>query len=151
MWRQQDGPMGFGLPAAIGAAVAYPDRPVVCITGDGSIQMNMQEMMTADDLGLNVKVAIFKNGYLGMVRQWQQLFLGKRYSSVKISSPDFVALAKSFGAHGFRARTMDEAEQMIDLALHTDGLVIMEFDITEETNVYPIVPPGLSNQDMIVE
>lgn len=145
------GTMGFGLPAAIGAAVAYPDRPVVCITGDGSIQMNMQEMMTAADLGLNVKVAIFKNGYLGMVRQWQQLFLGKRYSSVKISSPDFVALAKSFGAHGFRARTMDEAEQMIDLALHTDGLVIMEFDITEETNVYPIVPPGSSNQDMIVE
>ncbi|AIQ52785.1 biosynthetic-type acetolactate synthase large subunit [Paenibacillus sp. FSL R7-0331] len=145
------GTMGYGLPAAIGAAVAYPDRPVVCITGDGSIQMNMQEMMTAVDLGLNVKVAIFKNGYLGMVRQWQQLFLGKRYSSVRISSPDFVALAKSFGAHGFSARTLDEAEQIIDLALHTDGLVIMEFDITEETNVYPIVPPGSSNQDMIVE
>lgn len=145
------GTMGYGLPAAIGAAVAYPDRPVICITGDGSIQMNMQEMMTAVDLNLNVKIAIFKNGYLGMVRQWQQLFLGKRYSSVRISSPDFVALAKSFGAHGFSARSLDEAEQMIDLALHTEGLVIMEFDITEETNVYPIVPPGSSNQDMIVE
>ncbi|MNF00235.1 Acetolactate synthase isozyme 2 large subunit [compost metagenome] len=70
---------------------------------------------------------------------------------MRISSPDFVALAKSFGAHGFSARTLDEAEQIIDLALHTDGLVIMEFDITEETNVYPIVPPGSSNQDMIVE
>lgn len=145
------GTMGYGLPAAIGAAVAYPDRHVVCITGDGSFQMNMQEIMTAVDLGLNVKVAIFKNGYLGMVRQWQQLFLGRRYSSVRISSPDFVALAKSFGAHGFRARTLDEAEQIIHQALHTDGLVVMEFDITEESNVYPIVPPGSSNQDMIVE
>lgn len=145
------GTMGYGLPAAIGAAVAFPDRHVVCITGDGSFQMNMQEIMTAVDLGLNVKVAIFKNGYLGMVRQWQQLFLGKRYSSVRISSPDFVALAKSFGAHGYRACTLAEAEQIIDLALHIDGLVVMEFDITEETNVYPIVPPGAGNQDMIVE
>ncbi|WNS40694.1 biosynthetic-type acetolactate synthase large subunit [Paenibacillus sp. MMS20-IR301] len=145
------GTMGYGLPAAIGAAVAYPDRDVVCITGDGSFQMNMQEIMTAVDHGLNVKVAIFKNGYLGMVRQWQQLFLGKRYSSVRISSPDFVALAKSFGAHGFRAHTLTEAEQIIGLALQTEGLVVMEFDITEEGNVYPIVPPGASNQDMIVE
>ena len=145
------GTMGYGLPAAIGAAVAFPDRHVVCITGDGSFQMNMQEIMTAVDHGLNVKVAIFKNGYLGMVRQWQQLFLGRRYSSVRISSPDFVALAKSFGAHGFRARTLAEAEQIIGLALHTEGLVVMEFDITEESNVYPIVPPGSSNQDMIVE
>lgn len=145
------GTMGYGLPAAIGAAVAFPDRHVICITGDGSFQMNMQEIMTAVDHGLNVKVAIFKNGYLGMVRQWQQLFLGRRYSSVRISSPDFVALAASFGAHGFRARTLAEAEQIIELALHTEGLVVMEFDITEESNVYPIVPPGSSNQDMIVE
>lgn len=145
------GTMGYGLPAAIGAAVAFPDRDVVCITGDGSFQMNMQEIMTAVDHGLNVKVAILKNGYLGMVRQWQQLFLGRRYSSVRISSPDFVALAKSFGAHGFRARTLGEAEQIIEQALHTEGLVVMEFDITEEDNVYPIVPPGSSNQDMIVE
>lgn len=145
------GTMGYGLPAAIGAAVAFPKRDVVCITGDGSFQMNMQEIMTAVDHGLNVKVAIFKNGYLGMVRQWQQLFLGRRYSSVQISSPDFVALAKSFGAHGFRARTLAEAEQIIEQALHTEGLVVMEFDITEESNVYPIVPPGASNQEMIVE
>lgn len=145
------GTMGYGLPAAIGAAVAFPDRHVVCITGDGSFQMNMQEIMTAVDHDLGVKVAIFKNGYLGMVRQWQQLFLGRRYSSVRISSPDFVALAESFGARGFRARTLAEAEQITRLALQTEGLVIMEFDITEESNVYPIVPPGSSNQDMIVE
>lgn len=145
------GTMGYGLPAAIGAAIAFPERQVVCITGDGSFQMNMQEIMTAVDYGLNVKVAIFKNGYLGMVRQWQQLFLGRRYSSVHISSPDFVALAKSFGAHGFRADTHEQAERIIELALQTDGLVVMEFDMTEERNVYPIVPPGLSNQEMIVE
>ncbi len=145
------GTMGYGLPAAIGAAAAYPGREVLCITGDGSFQMNMQEMMTAVDLGLNVKVAVLKNGYLGMVRQWQQLFHSRRYSAVRISSPDFVALARSFGAAGFRAGTLAEAEDIIAKALSIDGPVVMEFDITEETNVYPIVPPGASNQEMIVE
>ncbi|WP_379152294.1 biosynthetic-type acetolactate synthase large subunit [Paenibacillus sp. sgz5001063] len=145
------GTMGYGLPAAIGAAVAYPDREVICITGDGSFQMNIQEIMTAVDLGINLKVAILKNGYLGMVRQWQQLFLGRRYSSVHISSPDFALMAQSFGAHGFRAQTLEEAECIIEEALHTKGVVIMEFDITEESNVYPIVPPGAGNHDMIEE
>ncbi len=145
------GTMGYGLPAAIGAAAAFPGRAVLCITGDGSFQMNMQEMMTAVDLDLNVKVAVLKNGYLGMVRQWQQLFHGRRYSSVRISSPDFAALAHSFGAHGFRASSRAEAEEMIARALEIEGPVIMEFDITEETNVYPIVPPGASNQEMITE
>lgn len=143
------GTMGYGLPAAIGAAAACPERQIICITGDGSIQMNIQEIMTAVDLELNVKVAILKNGYLGMVRQWQQLFLGRRYSSVRISSPDFVALAKSFGAHGLRAQTLEEAKLVMEEALQTKGVVIMEFDITEESNVYPIVPPGSGNHDMI--
>ncbi|MBS4219533.1 biosynthetic-type acetolactate synthase large subunit [Bacillus sp. FJAT-49711] len=143
------GTMGYGFPAAIGAAVANPDRQVVCISGDGSFQMNMQEIMTAVDLRINVKVAILKNGYLGMVRQWQQLFLNNRYSAVRISSPDFASLAKSFGAHGFTARTIDEARNIIDLAINTEGPVIMEFYVNEEANVYPIVPPGASNQDMI--
>lgn len=144
------GTMGYGFPAAIGAAVACPDRPVICISGDGSFQMNMQEIMTAVDLGLNVKVAILKNGYLGMVRQWQQLFHDRRYSAVRISSPDFASLAKSFGAVGIQASTPEEAHQAIDIAFSTDGPVIIEFDVTEEENVYPIVPPGGSNQDMIV-
>ncbi|OXS54257.1 acetolactate synthase, large subunit, biosynthetic type [Cohnella sp. CIP 111063] len=145
------GTMGYGFPAAIGAAFAFPDRQVVCVSGDGSFQMNLQEIMTAVDYGLNVKVAILKNGYLGMVRQWQQLFLGRRYSSVQISSPDFPALARSFGAQGFSARTLDEAQAVIAAALRTEGPVIMEFDVTEEANVYPIVPPGASNQEMIEE
>lgn len=143
------GTMGYGFPAAIGAAIAYPERQVVCISGDGSFQMNMQEIMTAVDLQLNVKVVILKNGYLGMVRQWQQLFLNKRYSAVRISSPDFASLAKSFGAQGYRASTRDEAKAVIERAMNTEGPAIMEFDIIEETNVYPIVPPGASNEECI--
>lgn len=143
------GTMGYGFPAAIGAAVAFPERQIVCISGDGSFQMNMQEIMTAVDLQLNVKVLILKNGYLGMVRQWQELFLNKRYSAVEISSPDFAALAKSFGAQGYRANTKDEATAVIKRALNTEGPVIMVFDIVEETNVYPIVPPGASNEESI--
>ncbi len=145
------GTMGYGFPAAIGAAVAFPDRQIVCISGDGSFQMNMQEIMTAVDLQLNVKVAILKNGYLGMVRQWQELFLNRRYSSVRISSPDFAALAASFGAQGYRASTIDEATAVIERALNTKGPAIMEFEVIEETNVYPIVPPGASNLECIEE
>ncbi len=143
------GTMGYGFPAAIGAAVAFPDRQVICISGDGSFQMNMQEIMTAVDLQLNVKVVILKNGYLGMVRQWQQLFLNKRYSAVRISSPDFASLAKSFGAQGYRASTRDEAKAVIERALNTEGPAIMEFDVIEESNVYPMVPPGASNEECI--
>lgn len=143
------GTMGYGFPAAIGAAVAFPDRQVVCISGDGSFQMNLQEIMTAVDLGLNVKVAVLKNGYLGMVRQWQQLFLNNRYSAVRISSPDFAAMAKTFGAHGLSASTLEEAQEIIEIALAIDGPVIMEFEVIEESNVYPIVPPGASNEEMI--
>jgi acetolactate synthase-1/2/3 large subunit len=143
------GTMGYGFPAAIGAAIACPNRQVVCVSGDGSFQMNMQELMTAIDYGVNVKVAILKNGYLGMVRQWQQLFQNKRYSAVRISSPDFASLANAFGARGFRARTPGEALSIINTAFEIDGPVIMEFDVTEEENVYPMVPPGASNMNMI--
>ncbi|MBT2288893.1 biosynthetic-type acetolactate synthase large subunit [Paenibacillus albidus] len=143
------GTMGYGFPAAIGAAVAFPERQVLCISGDGSFQMNMQEIMTAVDLGLNVKVAILKNGYLGMVRQWQQMFLNNRYSAVRISSPDFSALAKSFGAQGYRAETIQEAAEILAQALRTPGPAIMELSVLEETNVYPIVPPGAGNLDLI--
>jgi acetolactate synthase I/II/III large subunit len=136
------GTMGFGLPAALGAAVASPERQVICISGDGSIQMNIQELMTAVDYNLNIKIAILKNGYLGMVRQWQQLFHDKRYSSVKISSPDFPGLARSFGANGYHARNLDEARKIIDQAWSAPGVAVMEFDVSEEMNVYPMIPPG---------
>lgn len=136
------GTMGYGLPAAIGAAMACPEQQVVCISGDGSIQMNVQELITAVDYDLNLKIVILKNGYLGMVRQWQQLFHDKRYSSVKISSPNFIELAQSYGASGYRASSYAEAERIIDEALSRHGVAVMEFDITEEMNVYPMIPPG---------
>ncbi|MNJ50393.1 Acetolactate synthase isozyme 2 large subunit [compost metagenome] len=141
--------MGFGFPAAIGAAVADPSKPVLCITGDGSFQMNLQEMMTAVDYQLPIKIAILNNGYLGMVRQWQQLFYDKRYSSVQISSPDYVAFAKSYGVAGLRANTFREADSIIRQSLDLPGPVLMEFNVREEQNVYPMVPPGESNDQMI--
>lgn len=146
------GTMGFGFPAAIGAAIAQGSdsgEPVICITGDGSFQMNLQELMTAVDYGLPVKIAILNNGYLGMVRQWQQLFYERRYSSVQISSPDFVAFAGAYGVLGFRAQTVEEAEAAIRQALETPGPVLMEFNVQEEQNVYPMVPPGESNDKML--
>jgi acetolactate synthase-1/2/3 large subunit len=144
------GTMGYGFPAAIGAAFAAPDRQIICVSGDGSFQMNLQELMTAVDYQLPVKVAIMNNGYLGMVRQWQQLFFHHRYSSVKLSSPDYVLFAQSYGATGARAQTIKEAKQIIHMALNTPGPVIMEFNVVEEENVYPIVPPGGSNNEMII-
>ncbi|GIP47120.1 biosynthetic-type acetolactate synthase large subunit [Paenibacillus timonensis] len=146
------GTMGFGFPAAIGAAIALGGPaapPVVCITGDGSFQMNLQEMMTAVDYGLPVKIAILNNGYLGMVRQWQQLFYERRYSSVHITSPDFVAFAGAYGVPGLRAQTPEEADAIIQQALALPGPVLMEFNVREEQNVYPMVPPGAGNDQML--
>jgi acetolactate synthase I/II/III large subunit len=145
------GTMGYGLPAAIGGAIAAPGRQVICFSGDGSFQMNLQELMTLSDLQLPVKIVILNNGYLGMVRQWQELFYDRRYSSVKLTSPDYVALAKSFGIEGLRARNLEEAQQVIQTAMSIPGPVLMEFDVTEEENVFPFVPPGKSNHEMILE
>lgn len=143
------GTMGFGLPAAIGAAIAQPDRQVVCISGDGSIQMNIQELMTAVEQRLNLKIVILTNGYLGMVRQWQQLFCGGRYSSVKLASPMFPELARTFGAKGYHAADFGEAESVVREAWKEEGVVVMEFDITEELNVYPMIPPGAAPASVI--
>ncbi|EOS55811.1 biosynthetic-type acetolactate synthase large subunit [Paenibacillus barengoltzii] len=146
------GTMGFGFPAAIGAAIALEGPsapPIVCITGDGSFQMNLQEMMTAVDYGLPIKIAILNNGYLGMVRQWQQLFYERRYSSVHLTSPDFVAFAGAYGVPGLRAQTPEEADAVIRQALTHPGPVLMEFNVREEQNVYPMVPPGASNDQML--
>ncbi|MFC3041279.1 biosynthetic-type acetolactate synthase large subunit [Virgibacillus xinjiangensis] len=143
------GTMGYGLPAAIGGAVSSPHQQVVCVSGDGSIQMNIQELMTAVRYQLDIKIAIMKNGYLGMVRQWQQLFYKRNYSHVKISSPDYAILAESYGAVGLRAETQEQAEAIIAQAFRTQGPVVMEFTIEEEENVYPIVPPGGNNTDAL--
>jgi acetolactate synthase-1/2/3 large subunit len=143
------GTMGFGLPAAIGAQVAFPDRLVVDIAGDGSIQMNIQELATAVHYNLPVKVVILNNGFLGMVRQWQEMFYGKRYSQTHMKQAlDFVKLAEAFGAVGLRATKPSEVEAVLRKGLETPGAVMMDFHVEPEEQVYPMVSPGAGLTDM---
>ncbi len=145
------GCMGFGFPAAIGAQVACPDRLVVDIAGDGSIQMNIQELATAMQYKLPVKIVILNNGYLGMVRQWQELFYDKRYASTEIEhAPDFVKLAEAYGGVGMRARRPEEVEPVLKEGLNTPGLAIMDFLVEREESVYPMVPTGAPITDMLL-
>ena len=145
------GCMGFGLPAAIGAQLACPDALVVDIAGDGSIQMNIQEMATAVQCGLPVKVVILNNGYLGMVRQWQQLFFDKRYVSTCLDcSPDFVKLAEAYGAVGLRATKPEEVEAVLKKGLASKKPVIMDFVVEKEECVYPMVPAGAAVTEMLL-
>ena len=145
------GTMGFGLPAAIGAQMAFPDKTVIDIAGDGSIQMNIQELATAKQYNCPVKIAILNNSYLGMVRQWQELFYDKRYASTTMDVvPDFVDLAKAFGAVGLRATTKDEVIPVIREALATDNVVVMDFKIEKEEGVYPMVPAGKATTEMLL-
>ena len=143
------GTLGFGFPAAMGAKVGRPDKTVIDIAGDGSIQMNIQELGTCVANKINVKVFILNNGYLGMVRQWQELFYKKRYSHVAISSPDFVKLAESYGAAGILVTKKEEVRPAIERALSTDNTVFVDFRIEEEENVYPMVPAGEAINKMI--
>ncbi|MDD5254501.1 MAG: biosynthetic-type acetolactate synthase large subunit [Candidatus Omnitrophica bacterium] len=136
------GTMGFGFPAAMGAKVGCPDKHVIDIAGDGSIQMNIQELATCVANKINVKVAILNNGYLGMVRQWQELFYHKRYSHTCISGPDFVKLAESFGALGIRVTKTEEVRPAVEKALAADNTVFMDFHVDPEENVFPMVPAG---------
>ena len=145
------GTMGFGLPAAIGAQIANPDKLVIDVAGDGSIQMNIQELATAQQQGCRVKVAILNNRYLGMVRQWQELFYNRRYSSTPMEvAPDFVQLAKAYGAVGLRATKKSEVEPVIKEALATDNLVLMDFVVDREEGVYPMIPAGKSTTEMLL-
>jgi len=145
------GVMGFGLPAAIGAQVACPDKLVIDIAGDGSIQMNIQEMATAVQFNLPVKIAILNNGYLGMVRQWQELFYKKCYSCTEMShTPDFVKLAEAFGAVGLRATKPEEVVPVLKRAFASDKPVIMDFVVEREEGVYPMVPSGADITEMLL-
>jgi acetolactate synthase-1/2/3 large subunit len=146
------GTMGYGFPAAIGAQVAFPGRTVIDIAGDGSIQMNIQELATAVQYNLPVKVAILNNGFLGMVRQWQELFYERRYSMTKIRdvSPDFVKLAEAYGALGLRATRPDEVVPVIHEALRTPLPVLMDFVVEPEEGVYPMVPAGEAIDQMLL-
>jgi len=145
------GTMGFGFPAAIGAQVACPDRVVVDIAGDGSIQMNIQELATAVTYNIPVKIVILNNGSLGLVRQWQELFYEKRYSHSDIADvPDFVKLAEAYSAVGLRATCSDEVESTLQLGLNTPGVVVMDFIIEPDEGVYPMVKPGAPLTEMIL-
>ncbi|HUT84850.1 MAG TPA: biosynthetic-type acetolactate synthase large subunit [Thermodesulfobacteriota bacterium] len=145
------GTMGYGFPAAIGAQVAFPDETVIDIAGDGSIQMNIQELATAVQYKLPVKVAILNNQCLGMVRQWQELFYQKRYSATCLKiSPDFVKLAEAYGAVGLRAQKPEEVVPVIKKALSIRQPVFMDFWVDPEEGVYPIVPAGAPISKMIL-
>ena len=145
------GTMGYGFPAAIGAQVAFPKETVIDIAGDGSIQMNIQELATAVQHKLPVKVAILNNSYLGMVRQWQELFYDKNYSSTFLeTSPDFVKLAEAYGAIGLRATKPSEVIPVIKKALQSTKPVLMDFVVESEESVYPMVPAGASIDKMIL-
>ena len=144
------GTMGFGLPAAMGAAVGRPDLLTVCISGDASIQMNAQELATCAEYGIPVKVFVMNNGYLGMVRQWQELFWDRRYSQVDMGRfPDFVKLAEAYGVTGMRLQ--DKMSLVADMkkALETEGPVLVDVRVTREENTYPMIAPGAAARDMV--
>ncbi len=144
------GTMGFGLPAAMGAKVGCPEETVICITGDGSIQMNAQELSTCTQNGIDVKVFILNNGYLGMVRQWQELFYDHRYSQVDMGIwPDFVKLAEAHGATGLRFTDKTTLLEDIRRAIETPGPVMVDIAVTAEENVYPMIAPGAAARDMV--
>jgi acetolactate synthase I/II/III large subunit len=144
------GTMGFGLPAAIGAKVGCPDDQVVCLAGDGSLVMNCQELATAVHHEIPVKVFLMNNGYMGMVRQWQELFWDERYSSVEMGpSPDWVKLAEAFGATGMRCEDAADLEEMMGKALETDGPVLLDVHVSQKENCYPMIPAGAAARDMV--
>ena len=144
------GTMGFGLPAAMGAKVGCPDQDVVLIAGDGSIQMNIQELAACSQEGIDVKVLIMNNGCLGMVRQWQELFWEQRYSHVDMGDfPDYVKLAEAYGATGIRLTDKSTLVDDIRAAIATPGPVVVDVRVTEEENVYPMISPGMPARDMV--
>ncbi|MGI8802776.1 MAG: biosynthetic-type acetolactate synthase large subunit [Solirubrobacteraceae bacterium] len=144
------GTMGFGLPAAMGAQVGCPDQLVCCISGDGSIQMNAQELATCAENAIPVKVFIMNNGYLGMVRQWQELFWDRRYSHVDMGSfPDFVKLAEAYGATGMRFESKHTLVEDMRRAIETPGPVVVDVRVTREENTYPMIAPGQAARNMV--
>ena len=143
------GTMGYGLPAAVGAKVGVPDRQVVLYTGDGGFQMTLQEMGTMMQYGIGVKIVVLNNEFLGMVRQWQQLFFGRRYSHTEMKNPDFVGIARAYGIPGRRVQTREELEAAIGEMFADDGAYLLEVAVEKEGNVFPMVPAGASISDLL--
>ncbi len=145
------GTMGYGFPAAIGAKFAHPDKEVWAIVGDGGFQMTLQELQTAVEYEVNVKICLLNNGYLGMVRQWQELFYDNRYSSVEMGSPNFGKLADAYGLKYFQCSRVEDLEETLKQASAHDGPVLCEFVVEMEENVFPMVPAGKSNSNVIMD
>jgi acetolactate synthase-1/2/3 large subunit len=145
------GTMGYGLPAAMGAALSGTQDSVLCITGDGSFQMCIQELATCVHEGLNVKVVVMNNNFLGMVRQWQELFYSRRYSEVGMKYfPDFVKIAEAYGATGLRAEKPEELRRVLEQGLNTPGVVVMDIIVSKEANVYPMIPAGAAHYEVVL-
>ena len=145
------GTMGFGLPASFGAQTGQPGKPVVCVVGDGGFQMTIQELGTIEQNKAPVKIVLLNNNYLGMVRQWQDLFFDKRYSSTELHNPDFITIAKGYGIEGTRVEERKDLEGAIDTMLAQKGPYLLEVKVEKEDNVFPMVPAGASVSDVRLE
>ena len=146
------GTMGFAVPAALGAAIAAPDETIWVVVGDGGFQMTNQEIATIRQEGItNIKIAVVNNGYLGMVRQWQELFEQRRYSGTPLSGPDFAKLAEAYGAMGLTVTHAGQVDDAIDTAYATPDVVVIDFRVEREVNVFPMVPQGKSIGEMITD
>jgi acetolactate synthase I/II/III large subunit len=143
--------MGYGLPAAIGAQLGQPDKQVVTFIGDGGFQMTIQELGTIAQEKIPVKIVILNNHFLGMVRQWQELFFEKRYSFTEISSPDFVKLAGAYDIEAKRVSKSGELDEAVSAMLNHKGPFLLEVVVEKEDNVFPMVPAGASVSDVILE
>ena len=143
--------MGFDLPAAFGVKIARPKETVWSISGDGSFQMTIQELATVAQEGAAVKMAIMNNGYLGMVRQWQELFYERRYVATPLSGPDFVKIAEAYGIPGLSVKNRIDVVPAIEKAMQYDGPFLIDFQVEPEENVYPMVPPGACLTEIIEE
>jgi acetolactate synthase-1/2/3 large subunit len=141
--------MGFALPAAIGAKVARPDAEVWVVAGDGGFQMTLPELATIKQEGLDVNIAIINNGYLGMVRQWQEFFYERRYAATPLLSPDFAQIAAAYGLHGITVRERSEVVPAIEAARAHRGTAVIDFQVEQEDSVYPMVPAGADMHAMI--
>jgi acetolactate synthase-1/2/3 large subunit len=143
------GTMGFGVPAAIGAKLAQPNADVWAVVGDGGFQMTQAELTTAAQEGVKINVAIINNGYLGMVRQWQEFFYGRRYAATPLRGPDFVKIAEAHGLVGLRVDARRDVVSAVERARSEDGTVVIDFRVEQEDSVYPMVPAGADLHDMI--
>jgi acetolactate synthase I/II/III large subunit len=144
------GTMGFGVPAAMGVAIGMPERPVVCVSGDGSIMMNIQELATLRRYKVPVKIILLDNSSLGMVRQWQELFFAERYSEIDLSdNPDFAVLARAFGVEAKSIERRDQVEDALNTLFAHDGPFLLHVRIDHKANVWPLVPPNTPNHLMM--